>query len=322
MEQDMLTTSEPFDPVMAVYDGALAIKDVAAGLEGDRPGAAAALRMIAWHLKTAAELFDDEASDREREAPQGGPSPSPDGTQAHTHAIPTLSLSEMPRIPMPYIRLHSGRLRGGTAMADFSTAHAPVAVWEGGYGNHPADRGGETLCGIARGCHPDLALWKLVDAEKDHPSFRQGSAAFTRHLRQIPGLLEQVTAFYRGLFHSLGLDSDDMPQDLANEIYEQVVNLGQGGHTRYLQRICNAFNYNRKTGTRLFHDLKEDGALGTLTRAALRVLIEKRTTQAVLVHALNGAQAMHYINLAAGNETQRRFIDGWLTRTYDPEATA
>ena len=23
-------------------------------------------------------------------------------------------------------------------MADFSTAHAPVAVWEGGYGNHPA----------------------------------------------------------------------------------------------------------------------------------------------------------------------------------------
>ncbi len=68
MEQDMLTTSEPFDPVMAVYDGALAIKDVAAGLEEDRPGAAAMLRMVAWHLKTAAELFDDEASAREREA--------------------------------------------------------------------------------------------------------------------------------------------------------------------------------------------------------------------------------------------------------------
>ena len=96
MEQDMLTTSEPFDPVMAVYDGALVIKDVAAGLEEDRPGAAAMLRMVAWHLKTAAELFDDEASDRDRESPQGGPSPSPDGTQAHTHAIPTLSLSEMP----------------------------------------------------------------------------------------------------------------------------------------------------------------------------------------------------------------------------------
>lgn len=70
-------------------------------------------------------------------------------------------------------------------MADFSTAHAPVAVWEGGYGNHPADRGGETLCGIARGCHPDLALWKLVDAEKDHPSFRQGSAAFTRDRKSV-----------------------------------------------------------------------------------------------------------------------------------------
>lgn len=207
-------------------------------------------------------------------------------------------------------------------MADFSPAHAPVAVWEGGYANHPHDRGGETLCGIARACHPDLVLWKLVDAEKDHPSFRLGSAAFTRHLRQIPGLLDQVTAFYRGLFHSLGLDSDDMPQALANEIYEQVVNLGQGGHTRYLQRICNAFNYSKKAGRPLFPDLAVDGALGPRTRAALRVLIEKRTTQAALVHALNAAQAMHYVNLAARDETQRRFLDGWLTRTHDPEATA
>ena len=151
-------------------------------------------------------------------------------------------------------------------MADFSTAHAPVAVWEGGYGNHPADRGGG-LCGIARGCHPISRSGSWL-TPKGSPTFRQGSAMpFTRHLRQIPGLLEQVTAFYRGLFHSLGLDSEDMPQKrAANEIYEQVVNLGQGGHTRYLQRICNAANYNRKTGTRLFHDLKEDGALGTLTR--------------------------------------------------------
>ncbi|MFR2385255.1 MAG: putative peptidoglycan-binding domain-containing protein, partial [Bilophila wadsworthia] len=114
--------------------------------------------------------------------------------------------------------------------------------------------------------------------------------------------------------------SDDIPQDLANEMYEQVVNLGQGGHTRYLQRICNAFNYNKKAKAALFPDLQEDGALGNRTRAALRVLIEKRTTQAVLVHALNAAQAMHYVNLAARDETQRCFLDGWLTRTYDPES--
>ena len=81
-------------------------------------------------------------------------------------------------------------------MADFSQAHAPVAVWEGGYANHPNDRGGETLCGIARRCHPGLVLWKLVDAEKDHPSFRQGSAAFTRHLRQIPLTVGRL-ALYR-----------------------------------------------------------------------------------------------------------------------------
>lgn len=78
-----------------------------------------------------------------------------------------------------------------------------------------------------------------------------------------------MTAFYRNLFNSLGLASDDIPQDLANEMYEQVVNLGQGGHTRYLQRICNAFNYNKKAKAALFPDLQEDGALGNRTRAAL-----------------------------------------------------
>lgn len=85
-EQDVLTTSEPFDPVMAVYDGALAIKDVAAGLEEDRPGAAAMLRMVAWHLKTAAELFDDEATEREREAPRDEPGHEGGGIEAFGEA--------------------------------------------------------------------------------------------------------------------------------------------------------------------------------------------------------------------------------------------
>lgn len=85
-EQDVLTTSEPFDPVMAVYDGALAIKDVAAGLEEDRPGAAAMLRMVAWHLKTAAELFDDEATEREREARRDEPGHEGGGMEAFGEA--------------------------------------------------------------------------------------------------------------------------------------------------------------------------------------------------------------------------------------------
>ena len=72
-------------------------------------------------------------------------------------------------------------------MADFSTAHAPVAVWEGGYGNHPADRGGETLCGIARGCHPDLALWKLVDAERITPRSVRAAPPLPGTCARFPG---------------------------------------------------------------------------------------------------------------------------------------
>lgn len=203
-------------------------------------------------------------------------------------------------------------------MADFLTAYAPLARYEGGWCNDPADRGGETYAGIARNFFPAWPGWAVIDAARAHPSFQQGAAAFSRHLSALPDLSDAVRDWYRTeWWERLSLGS--LPQALANEIFEQAVNLGKGGAGRLLQRVINAFNWDKSHKRPLFPDLVVDGAIGPRTLDGLALLLRSRTHEAALVHALNCMQGAHYINLAAGKPSQRRFTDGWLTRTHSAE---
>ena len=202
-------------------------------------------------------------------------------------------------------------------MSDFMTAYAPLKRFEGGWCNNPDDRGGETYAGIARRFFPRWPGWSLIDAAKGHSSFRQGRGPFSRHLAGIPALEEAVTEFYRvEWWERLGLAR--LPQAVADEIFEQAVNLGRGGAGKLVQRLCNAFNYDRRTGAALCADLAEDGAIGPKTLAALSDVLERRADSSAVVHALNALQAAHYIGLAARTTAQRQFVDGWMQRTYDP----
>ena len=197
----------------------------------------------------------------------------------------------------------------------FETAYAPLRGFEGGWCNDPGDAGGETYGGIARNFFPHWQGWAIIDAAKDHSSWRQGQNAFSRHLAGIPGLADLVTEWFRvEWWNRMGLEQ--FPQAVANEIFEQSVNLGRGGAGKYLQRLCNALNYNKFTGQRLFEDLKEDGAVGAKTLGALSTLLAKRTSVESVVHALNCMQGAHYVGLGAKNYEHRLFVDGWMSRTY------
>ncbi len=201
--------------------------------------------------------------------------------------------------------------------ADFQTAWGPLAAFEGGWCNDPADRGGETYAGIARNFWPSWPGWSVIDAAKSLPAFRQGATAFSRQLAQDARLQDAVRDWYRSeWWDRLGLGS--LPQALASEIFEQAVNLGRGGAGRKVQLVCNAFNYDKASRGPLFADLEVDGAIGPRTLGALAVLLDCRSHEKALVHALNCLQGAHYIELAARNRSQRRFTDGWMTRTHDP----
>lgn len=203
-------------------------------------------------------------------------------------------------------------------MADFIPAYERVCGYEGGWCDDPADRGGETYAGIARNFWPTWSGWSIIDAAKSLPAFRQGATAFSRALSQMDELQTAVRDWYRvEWWDRLGLGG--LPQALAEEIFEQSVNLGRGGAGRKVQLVCNAFNYDKASRGPLFADLEVDGAIGPRTLGALAVLLDCRTHEKALVHALNCLQGAHYIELAAKNRSQRRFTDGWMTRTHDPE---
>ena len=159
-------------------------------------------------------------------------------------------------------------------MADFLKAYEPVRQYEGGWCDVPGDAGGETYAGIARNFFPDWPGWKVIDEARQHVSFRSGARAFSKHLDSIPGLADMVTDWYRAEWWE-PMHLAQFPQSVADEIFEQSVNLGCAGAGKYLQRLCNALNYDKRTDARLFPDLMEDGAVGPRTLAALAALPEQ-----------------------------------------------
>ena len=199
-------------------------------------------------------------------------------------------------------------------MADFSIAQKLVLKYEGGYSNDTNDRGGETYCGIARNFFPNWRGWEYVDIAKDE--YGTNSSTLTKILADIEDLQAAVGEWYKKEWWDK-LKLSLLSQQLANEIFEQCINLGKVGHGKLLQQLINAFNYNPSTNDTLFDDLVVDGLIGPKTLSALATIIDKRTNESTFTHALNCMQGNHYINLASKNVNQRAFLRGWLTRTYD-----
>ena len=207
-------------------------------------------------------------------------------------------------------------------MAIFEKAYDPVRQWEGGWCHVEGDRGGETYAGIARNFWPGWPGWKTIDGAKDEFAADElktlkAGAQQIKELEDKLESLDMVEDWYRTEWWdrmSLGT----LPQTLADELFEQAVNLGRGGAVRSLQRLCNALNYDKSGKRALFPDLAEDGALGNKTLSAMADILRKRSSPEDMVHWLNCLQGAHYVAIAAKNPGNRQFLDGWRTRTYCP----
>ena len=197
-------------------------------------------------------------------------------------------------------------------MAEFARAYSLVRRYEGGWCHVKGDPGGETYAGIARNFFPAWPGWSIIDSLKDTPFFKAGPNVFSRDLASMPKVRALVEDFYRReWWDKLGLSA--LPQGVADEIFEQAVNLGKAGAGKQVQRLCNALNANRK-GDPLFSDIAEDGAIGPKTIAALNAVLGVYEWSTIVL-ALNALQAAHYVDVAARNPEKRRFMRGWLSRT-------
>jgi lysozyme family protein len=175
-------------------------------------------------------------------------------------------------------------------MANIDELIEEVIEREGGYVNHPADRGGATN-------------WGITEAV----ARRQG---YTGEMRALPR--SDAAAIYRRLYwHKPSFDAvATRAPKLAAEMFDTGINMGTGTAAGFLQRALNALNREGQD----YADLKVDRSVGTATLSALDAFLKKRgkAAEGVLLKAVEALQGAHYLNIAEARPSQEAFVYGWL----------
>lgn len=161
---------------------------------------------------------------------------------------------------------------------------------EGGYVNHPADRGGPTRFGIS-------------EAVARAHGYRGPMAELPR---------DEARAIYRRLYWLRpGYDqvAKRSPR-LAAELFDTAVNMGPAVATTFLQRALTALNRNGRD----YRDLVPDGRVGAVTLEALDSFLKVRggSGETVLLRALDALQGERYLRLAELRPANEAFLYGWL----------
>lgn len=160
---------------------------------------------------------------------------------------------------------------------------------EGGYVDHPADRGGPTKYGITE---------QVARAY-----------GYQAPMRDLPR--ERALEIYRSRYWErpgFEMVAKRMPR-LAEELFDTGVNMGPKVAATFLQRALNALN----RGASDYPDIGADGDIGQMTLFALDGLKAKRpNAETVLLRAVDCLQGDKYIRIAEANPSQEAFVYGWL----------
>jgi lysozyme family protein len=192
-------------------------------------------------------------------------------------------------------------------MADFETAYYLTNEIEGGYANAPDDRGGETYRGIARKFHPAWQGWKIIDEVKKQTS---DVKQINKMLENDSSIQQLIADFYLHEFW-IEINGDLIPdQQIANEVYDNAVNMGVNTGSRYLQRTINILN--RDQSKNFYDDIKADGDIGPATLDALKKCIRLNGVRRI-VNVINGFQMKHYIEQMEKYPAQEKWV-GWFDR--------
>lgn len=165
-----------------------------------------------------------------------------------------------------------------------------VIAREGGYSDHPADRGGPTRWGItervarAHGYSGEMRVFPRAEA-----------AAIYRRLYWLRPRFDQVAR---------------RAPALAAELFDTGANMGPAVAARFLQRALNGLNRNARD----YPDMTVDGAIGPVTLAALAAFLDLRGAngERVLLKAVEALQGERYLALAESRPANEAFLYGWL----------
>jgi lysozyme family protein len=178
-------------------------------------------------------------------------------------------------------------------MTFLDTAINNLIAIEGGYVNHPADRGGPTNFGITEAVARANGYTGLM---QDLPR-SMAREIYVRRYWSEPGF-DRVAA---------------ISEPVAAEMLDTGVNMGPAWATMFLQRSLNAFGRNGEA----YPVLAVDGKCGPGTLSALQQYLRARGRgqgEAVLLRAMNCLQGARYIELTEGRRENAAFTYGWFAQ--------
>lgn len=175
-------------------------------------------------------------------------------------------------------------------MTDIALLLSRLIEREGGYVDHPADRGGPTNWGITE-----------TVARKN---------GYEGAMRALPRT--EAECIYRALYWEQPRFDTLAPlaPDVAAELFDAGVNMGPMIATRFLQRALNALNRNGQD----YADIALDGLVGPATAQALRAYLARRGSKGedVLLKAMQALRGERYIALTERRPANEAFAYGWL----------
>lgn len=161
---------------------------------------------------------------------------------------------------------------------------AMIFKFEGGYSNHPNDRGGPTNYGITQ---------KTYEQHLGRP-------ASAEEVRLMPKA--HALAIYRSRYWKAA-NLDLLPEPLQPAAFDAAVNNGPGTAIRLLQKALADLGYS----------IKVDGLVGPNTSAlAFRAVAERGAR--LVVDRFCDRRRQHYLEIIAADPTQKIFETGWLRR--------
>lgn len=187
-------------------------------------------------------------------------------------------------------------------MADFYKTYNKIIPFEGTYSYDPDDAGGETYKGISRINNPNWYGWRLIEHIKD--THKNNWLSFVNKDSQLQDL---VLTFYKQNYFDK-FNGDNLPQSIADEMFDISINCGISTAISFLQRTINLLNKNQK----YYNNISVDGLFGSLTLHALYLCLA-HYKESFIINILNGYQIKHYIELMERNEKYEKYI-GWFNR--------
>jgi len=169
-----------------------------------------------------------------------------------------------------------------------------------GYADIKADKGKETYDGIRRDLwgHVTPEIWKVIDKMRKLGKVQHGS--------HFPELNRFVSEFYHKYFWKSNC-LDDLPAEIAPELFDIAVNHGSGFAGETIQRAVNMLNNSQKR----WKDIIVDGIIGNYTVAAVKASSNYEREMFVIIKIIKGN---HYVTLLEKDKTQELFAIGWIRR--------